>query len=118
MRWHCHLLCRLVRRRNMYFTERATIRENHVLEVRAPFMTLICSHCGHEYSTAEPRWRCQCGGYFRLHKTGMFTKEQLALRPRNLWRYREALGIDDKTAAISLGEGWTPLEPARLNNRD
>lgn len=81
-------------------------------------MILICSHCSHKYATTEARWRCQCGGYLFLRHTGMFSLAQLSARPHNLWRYGEAFGIDAATSAISLGEGWTPLEPACLGGRE
>jgi threonine synthase len=44
----------------------------------------------------------------------MFCKEALRDRPPSLWRYQEALGIESPADAISLGEGYTPLVPARI----
>ena len=40
------------------------------------------------------------------------TKESLAGRRADLWRYREVLPVEDDSNIISLGEGWTPLLPA------
>ena len=37
------------------------------------------------------------------------TKESLASRRSDLWRYREVLPVDDDANIVSLGEGWTPL---------
>lgn len=37
------------------------------------------------------------------------SKEQLVLRPRDLWRYRELLPVRDASNIISLGENETPL---------
>jgi len=37
------------------------------------------------------------------------TKESLAARRPDLWRYREVLPVDHDDNLISLGEGWTPL---------
>src|SRR6185503_19668034 len=37
------------------------------------------------------------------------TRESLAGRRSDLWRYREVLPVDDDTNIVSLGEGWTPL---------
>ena len=37
------------------------------------------------------------------------TKESLATRRADLWRYREVLPVEDEKNIISLGEGWTPL---------
>jgi threonine synthase len=46
------------------------------------------------------------------------TKESLAARRTDLWRYREVLPVEDDKNIISLGEGWTPLLRAtRLSRR-
>jgi len=43
------------------------------------------------------------------------TKEALKNRPQNLWRYEEVLPVQDRSAMLQLGEGWTPLiHAARL----
>jgi threonine synthase len=43
------------------------------------------------------------------------TKESLAARRADLWRYREVLPVDRDENIVSLGEGWTPLlRAARL----
>src|SRR5258705_12608633 len=41
------------------------------------------------------------------------TKESLASRRPDLWRYREVLPVESDDNIVSLGEGWTPLLPAR-----
>ena len=46
------------------------------------------------------------------------TKESLAGRRPDLWRYREVLPVEDDANIVSLGEGWTPLLHAeRLGNK-
>jgi len=46
------------------------------------------------------------------------TKESLASRRPDLWRYREVLPVEDDNNIVSLGEGWTPLLRAnRLSRR-
>jgi threonine synthase len=37
------------------------------------------------------------------------TKESLAGRRADLWRYREVLPVEQEANIVSLGEGWTPL---------
>jgi threonine synthase len=37
------------------------------------------------------------------------TKESLAGRRADLWRYRELLPVESEENIVSLGEGWTPL---------
>ncbi|HXD34061.1 MAG TPA: threonine synthase [Pyrinomonadaceae bacterium] len=41
------------------------------------------------------------------------TKESLAGRQPDLWRYREVLPVDSEENIVSLGEGWTPLFHAK-----
>lgn len=45
------------------------------------------------------------------------TREALKTRRADLWRYREVLPVDDDANIVSLGEGWTPLLPARRLGR-
>jgi len=70
---------------------------------------LVCSTCARAFSATEPRWQCNCGGYLLLNSPAMFRREDLAQRPGGVWRYCEALGIQDPANIISLGEGATPL---------
>lgn len=45
------------------------------------------------------------------------TRESLRARPETLWRYEEVLPVRTRAAALSLGEGWTPLvHAAALGN--
>lgn len=70
---------------------------------------LVCSRCSHSYPESEPRWRCECGSYLTLQSDQLFSPDDLASRPPTIWRYREALGIQNSENVISLGEGFTPL---------
>ena len=38
-----------------------------------------------------------------------FTRESVACRSADLWRYQEVLPVRNKRSQIRLGEGWTPL---------
>ncbi len=40
---------------------------------------------------------------------GTFSREAVASRRADLWRYAEVLPVRDPAARIALGEGWTPL---------
>ena len=71
---------------------------------------LVCARCSGGYPTSEPRWRCVCGGYLRLKQDGAaFPARDLGRRPATVWRYREALGIEDERNIVTMGEGFTPL---------
>jgi threonine synthase len=42
-----------------------------------------------------------------------FTRESLVGRPATMWRYAEMLPVQDTAFRLTLGEGFTPLLPAR-----
>ena len=77
-------------------------------------LTLRCADCGRRYALAELAWRCAaCNGMLDLagFTPGFPGPAALARRPPALWRYAEALPIAEP-AAITLGEGMTPLVTA------
>ncbi len=78
---------------------------------------LICSQCGGSYAVNIARWRCDCGSYLRLHTDRMFDVTALKGRQPGLWRYKEALGIEDDNNIVTLGEGFTPLLQDNLAGR-
>lgn len=69
--------------------------------------TYVCDQC---FGPLEPVY-----DYEKARLT--FTREQIAARPRNLWRYRELLPIEGEPLT-GFGSGFTPLVPApRLAQR-
>lgn len=73
---------------------------------------LRCPACGAEYDPDLVTNLCECGspllaGY-ELDRITV-TREEIANRPPNLWRYHELLPVRDPEHVISLGEGMTPL---------
>ncbi|RMF84807.1 MAG: pyridoxal-phosphate dependent enzyme, partial [Nitrospinota bacterium] len=73
---------------------------------------LSCQHCKREYAEDTRIWRCACGGVLRLAGfTPRFPRPEIRKRPATLWRYREALPVQEDTHIITLGEGMTPLLP-------
>jgi threonine synthase len=75
---------------------------------------LLCIRCGAEYPASDPRWKCECGGLLDLEHAAAFPRRKIQSRPPTLWRYREALPIEDDANIVSFGEGFTPLTPFRL----
>ncbi|WP_104088682.1 MULTISPECIES: threonine synthase [unclassified Cryobacterium] len=74
---------------------------------------LVCSDCGTIYPVESLIWLCSCGGMLDVVAFDT-TVDAAALpgRAPSLWRYAEALPIAaDPT--ITLGEGLSPLVPAR-----
>jgi threonine synthase len=70
---------------------------------------LLCESCHAEYPTSEPRWRCDCGGMLTLDFHARFPIKKIQQRKPSLWRYREALPIEDDAQIITFDEGFTPL---------
>ncbi len=85
---------------------------------------LECGLCGLEHEAQRLHNLCTACGKpllvrYDLDRAKMtLTKESLASRRPDLWRYREVLPVKDDQNIISLGEGWTPLLHApRLGKR-
>ena len=79
---------------------------------------LYCSSCGKDYEARKLVNLCECGkplmvSYDLERAASTLTRESLAGRAPNLWRYREVLPVDDDQNILSLGEGMTPLIKAQ-----
>ena len=76
---------------------------------------LECGLCGLEHEARRLHNLCRACGkpllvrYDLNRSKTTLTKESLAARRPDLWRYRELLPVDHDDNLISLGEGWTPL---------
>src|SRR5437588_12722120 len=75
---------------------------------------LSCWACKREYSAKQPINLCECGKPLKVEydlqaAARAFSRESLAGRVRNLWRYREVLPMPAEVEAPTLGEGGTPL---------
>ncbi len=82
------------------------------------FLThLKCSRCSAVHSAGQLQNLCSCGApllacYDLAGAARTFTRESLRGRRRDLWRYQEVMpGSAD--AAVTLGEGGTPLLPLK-----
>ncbi len=72
-------------------------------------VTLICEMCHKKYLSSEPIWRCKCGGFLSLDFHARFPLKKIQKRKPTMWRYREALPIQNDEHIISFDEGFTPL---------
>jgi len=76
---------------------------------------LECANCHLEHEARRLLNLCsECGKpllvRYDLARAGQtLTKESLADRRADLWRYREVLPVESDENVVSLGEGWTPL---------
>ncbi|HEY6122224.1 MAG TPA: threonine synthase, partial [Pyrinomonadaceae bacterium] len=85
---------------------------------------LECANCGLRHEARRLHNLCrECGKpllvrYDLNSAKHTLTKESLRGRRADMWRYREVLPVEKDVNIVSLGEGWTPLLPAkRLGER-
>ncbi len=85
---------------------------------------LECANCGLLHEARRLHNLCSsCGKpllvrYDLERAARTLTKESLATRRADLWRYREVLPVDSDDNIVTFGEGWTPLLHAkRLGQR-
>src|SRR2546426_3248721 len=79
---------------------------------------LECGHCGKRFGPGKVYNLCDCGSpllvrYDLGQAARTLSREGMARRPVNLWRYREVLPVARESSVVSLGEGFTPLLHAR-----
>jgi threonine synthase len=79
---------------------------------------LTCIKCGVDYSLDEPVWQCTCGGVLEIQFTPSFSLDKIKERKPTLWRYREAIPINDDINIVSLDEGFTPLLPVEIGGQE
>ncbi|MBI3087127.1 MAG: threonine synthase, partial [candidate division NC10 bacterium] len=79
---------------------------------------LECTRCGATYSPTQLINLCTCGGilyprYDLASLRGKYDRNEVKDGPATLWRYRRVLPVRDEANVSSLGEGFTPMFPAR-----
>ncbi len=71
-----------------------------------------CNACKSTHPIDSIRYNCDCGGVLNLKKEAhRFPLDEISGRSSTIWRYREAIPVDDDSSIVSLGEGMTPLVP-------
>src|SRR5687767_5729164 len=85
---------------------------------------LECALCGQKHEARRLLNLCSACGkpllvrYDLERAKATLTKESLATRRSDMWRYREVLPVDNDENIVSFGEGWTPLlRASRLGER-
>ena len=79
--------------------------------------SLVCADCRREYPARESIWRCFCGGLLDLVFQPSFPIDKIRSRKPTLWRYREAIPLEEDRNIISFEEGFTPLLPVEIAGR-
>src|SRR4029079_520851 len=106
-------------RHQIHLAKSTTGRKRATLYCPMFVTSLECSACGLQHEPSRLLNVClSCGKPLfaivdldRARRT--MTPETLLGRERSLWRYREVLPLPSDVEPVSLGEGGTPLLPAR-----
>ena len=79
---------------------------------------LECTYCGERHDADELQTVCTACGkvlyarYDLARARHTLTRESLAHRRWDMWRYQEVMPVRDPANIVTLGEGMTPLFPA------
>ncbi|MFY8189753.1 MAG: threonine synthase [Bacteroidia bacterium] len=79
-------------------------------------MRLIGQNSCSTYSTKSKIWHGEAYELVNLDFTPKFDLKKIAKRPFNLWRYREAIPIEEEAQIVSFDEGGTPLLPIQFKD--
>jgi threonine synthase len=79
---------------------------------------LECSLCSRRFEAGRIWNLCECGGpllvrYDLARLRCDWSRESFVSAPNSMWRYAPALPVRNPGSVVSLGEGMTPLLPAR-----
>ena len=79
---------------------------------------LECSLCNRKYQAGKPWNLCECGGPLLVRYNLPLIRDTWSLdsfvsAPDSMWRYAPILPVQHESSIITLGEGMTPLLPAR-----
>ena len=80
-------------------------------------MKIACTNCGQKYPDSGMPYQCpNCGGLFDLAAPLTFNLPPSTSNRPGIWRYASSFDLD--VAPVSLGEGNTPLVPAKAFGRE
>ncbi len=78
-------------------------------------MKIACLHCGQPYPDSGAPYKCpDCGGLF--DEVEPSSSVEIQEKEPGIWRYGSSFGF--QISPVSLGEGNTPLVPARISGRE
>ncbi len=73
-------------------------------------LNVSCLNCGRSYTVDGAPYRCpKCGGVYDSPAPLVFDPAKIDRSQPGIWRYRHTFGLPEGAAAVSLGEGNTPL---------
>ena len=82
-------------------------------QMRNRFVSLRCTLCGAEFPLETQGTCARCSGILTGHYDLKGKTFDLKYRGHSIWQYRDMMPPVSDSSIISMGEGWTPLVPAR-----
>ncbi|MCF8428611.1 MAG: threonine synthase [Bacteroidia bacterium] len=81
-------------------------------------MKLVNLDKNESFSINESIWISPNGNLLDIEFDAKFNLEKIKNAYPNLWRYEDAIAIDQKEGIVSLNEGFTPIEKIKLNKKE
>jgi len=81
-------------------------------------MKLVEQNKNKNFSINEPIWISPNGNLLDIDFDAKFKLEKIKNAYPNLWRYEDAIAINQHKGIVSLNEGFTPIEKIKLNNKE
>jgi threonine synthase len=79
--------------------------------------SLVCRRCRRNFSLNEKIWKCFCGGLLDIDFHPSFPIDRIRQRKPTMWRYREAIPLEDDRNRVTFDEGFTPLLSAEFSGK-
>lgn len=70
-----------------------------------------------QFDVDTPIWIAPNHQLLNIQFQAKFNINKMAKRPKTLWRYNEAIAIEQNQGIVSMQEGFTPLEPLTINGK-
>lgn len=81
-------------------------------------MHIACTNCGRPYPETGLPYKCPvCGGLYDFAEPWIFDPARIDRTQPGLWKYRHTFGLPDDLQPVTLREGDTPLNWARIFQR-
>ena len=71
--------------------------------------SFYCNNCSKTYVIDDHRQQCDCGELLNLRFQPNFDLDKIKKRKPTMWRYREAIPLNNDKNIISFDEGFSPL---------
>lgn len=78
----------------------------------------VCFECGRVHELSGEIWRCTCGNPLDLVFHPEINLRKFESREKTMWRYLEALPVENPSSIVSFNEGFTPLVKSEIFGKE